>query len=144
MTVLMSGCGWSTAAGRMSDGPRLSRAAFVSRVEAACARRSRTIAALPRPRGSDDRKPFFATVAELERQELEALAAIRPPHRDEREFLRLVAASAEIAEISRRFLAAVDRDNAHARRRALADAERVSSAYDRAARRLKIACRQSA
>ena len=145
VTVLLSGCGWRTAAGTIADedAPRLSRAAFVSHVEAACARRARAIGVLVRPSGEDDRRHFFATVAALERAEATALASLRPPRRDEPKFARLVAASVELASISQRFVVAIARDDAHARRRALADAERASSAYDRAARQLKIACRQS-
>ena len=126
-----------------ADGPRLSRAAFVSQVEAACARRTKAIAALPRPRRKDAREQFFANVAGLELDEASALASIQPPRRDEPEFARLVAASRELALISQRFLVGVARDDAHARRRALADAERASAAYDRAAKQLKLACRQS-
>lgn len=145
VAVLTTGCGWS-AASRFApaDGPRLSRAAFVSRVEAACARRDRAIAALPRPRAKRDRKGFFAMVAAIEREEAEALASVRPPRRDEAEFGRLAGASADLARISERFLLAVVRDEAHERRRALADAERASAAYDRAANRLRLACRQAA
>jgi hypothetical protein len=144
LAVLVAGCGWQSAVGTMGDdGPRLSRAAFVSRAEAACARRTRAIAALPRPRAEDDRKPFFAAVAALERTEAAALAALRPPRRDEPEFARLVSASVNLAAISERFVVALARDDAHARRRALADAERATAAYDRAAKRLKLACRQS-
>lgn len=146
VVVLLSGCGWRTAAGTIGadEGPRLSRAAFVSRVEAACARRTRAIAALPRPRAEDDRKPFFAAVAVLELEEADTLASLRPPRRDERKFARLLGASDELARISAQFVVAISRDDAHARRRALADVERTSSAYDRAARRLRIACRQAA
>ncbi len=145
VTVLLTGCGWRTSLGPpgSADGPRLSRAAFVSRAEAACAQRTRAIAALPRPRKASEREQFFANVAGFELEEAAALAGIRPPRRDEREFARLAAASAELARISQRFLVGVARDDAHARRRALADAERASSAYDRAARKLRIACRQS-
>lgn len=145
VALLASGCGWRTAAGTIGadDGPRLSRAAFVARAEAACGRRTRGIAALPRPRGKDDREQFFANVAIFELEEASALASLRPPLRDEREFARLVSAGAELAEISERFVVALARDDAHARRRALADAERASAAYDRAARKLRLACRQS-
>jgi hypothetical protein len=143
--ALLSGCAWRTAAGPVaSDEPRLSRAEFVSRVEATCERRARTIAQLPRPRTKRDRKSFFATVAALEREEAQALASVHPPRRDEAEFARLAAASTELAEIAERFVDAVTRNDAHERRRAVADAERVSAAYDRAARRLRLACRQSA
>jgi hypothetical protein len=144
-TILLSGCGWRTAAGTIGDDdPRLSRAAFVSRVEAACAQRTRAIAALPRPRAKEDRRPFFTSVAQLERAEAETLASLRPPRRNQAEFVRLVAASVELATISERFVVAIARDDPHARRRALADAERASAAYDRAAKQLGIACRQSA
>jgi hypothetical protein len=145
-TVVLSGCGWRTSLGPVGspDGPRLSRTEFVSQVEAACTRRTKAIAALPRPRREDDREQFFANVAGLELEEASALASIRPPRPDEGEFARLVAASRELALISQRFLIGVARDEAHARRRALSDAERASSAYDRAAKQLRITCRQSA
>jgi hypothetical protein len=146
VAVLASGCAWSAQRGLApSDdaGPRLSHGALVRRAEAACARRTRTLAALPRPRTKAQARRFFARVAALERAELEALAALRPPRRDEREYARLVGASFELAEVSERFHVAVVRGDAHERRRALAAAERASEAYDRAARRLGLACRQS-
>jgi hypothetical protein len=126
------------------ESPRLSHAELVPRAQAACAKRTRALAALARPRTKTDRRAFFAAVASIERAEAEALASLRPPRRDEREFARLVTASIELAEISERFLLAVVRDNVHERRRALADADRASAAYDRAARRLRLTCRQSA
>lgn len=144
-TVLLSGCGWRTSLGPSgtADGPRLSRAAFAKQVEAACAQRRKAIAALPRPRRKDDREQFFENIAGLELEEASTLASIRPPLRYEAEFARLVAASAEHARIAQRFLVGVARKDPHARRRAVADAERASAAYDRAAKRLKLACRQS-
>jgi hypothetical protein len=126
------------------ESPRLSHAELVSRAEAACAKRTRALAALARPRAKADRRAFFAAVASIERAEAEALSSLRPPRRDEREFARLLGASAELADISERFLVAVAHDDAHERRRALADAERASTAYDRAARRLRLTCRQAA
>ena len=126
------------------ESPRLSHAELVSRAEAACAARARAIAALPRPRAKDHRRTFFATVAAIEREEADALSSLRPPRRDEGEFARLAGASAELAEISERFLVAVARDDVHERRRAFADAERASAAYDRSAKRLGLTCRQSA
>jgi hypothetical protein len=146
LAVLLTGCAWTAQRPLPSpeDGrPRLSHAALVRRAEVACARRSRALAALPRPRTKAQARRFFARVAALERAELEALAALRPPRRDEREYARLLEASLELAEISQRFQAAVVRDKPHERRRALAAAERASAAYDRAARRLDLACRQS-
>jgi hypothetical protein len=143
---LASGCGWLAATRPLAadDPPRLSRPAFVSQVEAACARRARALGSLPRPRAAAQRRGFFARVAAVERAEAVALASLRPPRRDEREFGRLLAASVELAEIAERFVVAVARSDGHERRRALADAERASAAYDRAARRLRLACRQSA
>lgn len=149
VAVTASGCSSLASTPLRSAGvgpgsPRLSHAALVSRAEAACSRRARALPALPRPRTKSQRREFFTRVAAIERAELEALARLRPPRNDEREFALLVAASAELAEISERFLVAVVRPDAHERRRALADAERASAAYDRAARRLRLACRQSA
>jgi hypothetical protein len=123
--------------------PRLSHAALVRKADAACGRRSRALAALPRPRTNAQARGFFSRVAAVERAEVEALAALRPPKRDELKYARLVAASFELAEIAKRFHLAVRRGDEHERRRALAAAERASAAYDRAARRLGVACRQS-
>lgn len=127
-----------------AERPRLSHAALVRRAEAVCGRRSRALAALPRPRTKAQRRSFFGRVAGLERAELEALAVLRPPERDERDYARLVAASFDLAEISKRFHLAVIRNDEHERRRALAAADRASERYDRAAGRLGLACRQSA
>jgi hypothetical protein len=146
LAAALSGCGWLAgprpfAAG--GDGPRLTRAAFVEQAEAACARRSRAITVLPRPSSAAERRVFFARVATLLRLEFGALAALRPPTADEREFGDLLRASGELTQIAARFHLAVVRDDAHVRRRALADAERASEAYDRAARRLRLACRHA-
>jgi hypothetical protein len=147
--VAMSGCSTLGAtplrsAGAGAERPRLSHAAFVRRADAACARRARELAALRRPRTSADRRAFFADVARIQRAEADALAALPPPRRDDREYARLVAASAELAEISQRFVLAVVRHDTHGRRRALANADHASAAYDRAAKRLSLTCRQSA
>jgi hypothetical protein len=147
LAAFSSGCGWLGTARPVSgssDAPRLSRATLVARVEAACALRTRALAALPRPRTKKQRREFFARVAAIERTEFATLAALRPPRDDEREFHRLVDASGELAEISHRFHGAVVENKPHERRRAVAQAERASEAYDRAARRLGLACSQSA
>ena len=120
----------------------MSRSAFVLAAETACGRRAHTLTALPPPRTAADRRAFFASVASAERLEAAALAALRPPVRDEAQFDRLLAASTELAEISERFLVAVARDDGNGRRRALAEAERAGAAYDAAARRLGLDCRQ--
>ena len=145
LVVLLSGCAWASRPLTPAEdaGPRLTHAALVRKAEAACDRRSRTLAALPRPRTKAQVKHFFARVAAVERAEVEALAALRPPERDELKYARLVAASLELAEIAERFHVAVVRSEDHERRRALAAADRASAAYDRAARRLGLACRQS-
>jgi hypothetical protein len=146
LAAVLSGCGWLAASRPVAfdDGSRLSRAELVARAETACLRRAGDIAALRRPRTSADRRAFFAEVARIERAEADALAALRPPRRDEREFARFVVASAELADVAEQFVVAVVRDDAHERRRAVADAEHASSAYDRASRQLGLACRQSA
>jgi hypothetical protein len=146
LAALLSGCAWLGASRPSSaaDGPRLSRADLVSRAEAACLQRARALAALRRPRTRADRRAFFTQVASIERAEADALAALRPPRRDEREYVRLLVASAELAEVSERFVVALARNNGHGRRRALADADQASAAYDRAARGLGLSCRQSA
>ena len=51
---------------------------------------------------------------------------------------------ARLAEVAGRFHTAVVRKNGNERRRAVAAADHASAAYDRAARRLGLACRQSA
>ena len=144
LTVLATGCGWLAASRPVGtdERPRLSRSAFVRAAETACGRRARTLAALPRPRTDAERRAFFASVASAERLEAAALAALRPPVRDEPDFDGLLAASAELAVISDRFLVAVARDDGNGRRRALAAAERAGAAYDDAARSLGLDCRQ--
>ena len=143
---LASGCGWlvSPLPVRVEDEPRLSHVTFERRAEAACARRSRELAALPRPRTKAERRAFFHRVARIERVEAAALAELHPPRAAEREFARLLGASVELAEVAQRFVAALAADDVHERRRAVADADRASAAYDRAARRLRLACRQAA
>ena len=146
LAVLLSGCGWAASqlAPPPDTTPRLSRAALVRQAEAACTRRSRGIDSLRRPRTKEQAKHFFERVAALERAELRSLAVLRPPKRDEREYSRLVAASFELAQIAERFHVALIRGDEHERRRAQAAADRASTAYDRAARRLGLACRQTA
>jgi hypothetical protein len=127
-----------------SDVPRLSRAAFVSRAEAACSARARALAAIPRPHTKADRRVFFTRVAHVMRTETLGLAVLAPPRGDEPEFKRLLVASAKLAAVSERFVAALPRSKARERRGALAEADHASEAYDRAARRLGLSCRQSA
>jgi hypothetical protein len=147
LALLAGGCDWP-AAGRpvapRGDEPRLSRTAFTTRANAICARRARALAALGRPPRGARAAAFFARVAEFERAEAERLAALRPPSDLDRDFARLALASGELAVGAARFHAAVVADDAHERRRALADADRVATAYDRAARRLGLTCRQTA
>ena len=145
LALLLSGCAWASrpVSARQDLGPRLTHAALVRKAEAACGRRSRALAALPRPKTEAQAKRFFRRVAAIERAEVEALAALLPPRRDELKYGRLVAASLELAEIAKRFHVAVVRGDEHERRRAIAAADRASGAYDRAARRLGVACRQS-
>ena len=148
--ALASGCTALTAtrsgvAGYGSDrGPRLTRPELVARANAICARRARTIAELERPSGGAQTRRFFARVARIERAEFLAFTELRPPPAQERDYTRLLAASFELVGVSERFHAAVVSRDAHARRRALADADRVSTSYDRAARQLGLTCRQLA
>lgn len=148
IAVATTGCSFAGSTPLRASGareqPRLTRAAFVARVETVCARRARALAALPRPRAKADRRAFFVRVATIEHTEANTLISLNPPRRLEREFIDLVAASAVLADTADRFAVAVVRDDAHSRRRALADAERASAQYDRAARRLRLKCRQSA
>jgi hypothetical protein len=69
---------------------------------------------------------------------------LRPPAAIERDYARFLGASLELARISERFYVAFLNDDGHARRRALADAERISTAYDRAAQDLGLSCTQRA
>lgn len=123
--------------------PRLARTELVARANAACAARARALAALARPVGRARTRRFFGSVAAIERREFMALAALRPPKAQEADYLRFLAASLELARVSERFHAAVVGNDAHARRRALADAERLSESYDRVAGSLGLACRQT-
>lgn len=145
LAALLSGCGWlgSRPLGA-GDEPRLSRAELATRAEAACSHRARALAALPRPRTQAGRRAFFVTVARLEREEADALASLSPPRELERDYARLVGTSTELAAISERFVVALARGDGLERRRGLADADQASGAYDRAARRLGLTCRQSA
>ena len=144
LAVLSAGCGWLGASRPVGSdgGPRLSHAVLVQRVEAGCGRRIRALAALPRPGAKAERRLFFAQVAAIVRAEADALAALTPPSRDERNLARLLIATDELAAVSERFVVAVARNDAHERRRAVADADRAAAAYDRAARNLGVACRQ--
>jgi hypothetical protein len=147
--VALSGCG--SAPGYEEVGgvleadhrPRLSRAALISTANSVCAQRSLAIDQLPKPRRGAEAARFFARVATIERDEARALATLRPPQALERDYAALLAASAELASVAARFHAAVVRDDGYERRIALADADQASAAYDRAARRLGLACRQS-
>jgi hypothetical protein len=146
LALSATGCGW-LAAGRpalsTADGPRLSRAALADRANAICARRTRALARLAKPRGPAQTRAFFARVAAIERAEAIALAGLRPPRDQERDFARLVRASSDLALTAGQFHAAIVHPDVHGRRRAYADAERLSLEYDRAARRLGLACRQT-
>jgi hypothetical protein len=145
VAVLLSGCAWAgrPLATAQETGPRLTHAALVRKAAAACDRRTRALAALPKPRTKAQSRRFFGRVAAVERAEFEALVVLRPPKRDERKYAGLLVASFELAEVAKRFHVAVLRGDEHERRRALAAAERASAAYDRAAFRLGVACRQS-
>jgi hypothetical protein len=116
----------------------------VSRAETACGARARALASLPRPHTKAERRAFFTGVAKVMRAETLGLAVLAPPRRDEKEFKRLLVASAKLAAVSERFVAALPRSKARERRRALAEADHASQAYDRAARSLGLTCRQSA
>lgn len=149
--ALASGCsalpvavGRAVAPDEAAGKPRLSKAELVSSANAICAQRALAIQELPRPQGADQTQRFFARIAGLERAEFVALANLRPPRVQERDYTRLLAQSLELARVSERFHVAVVRDDKHGRRRALADVDRVSEAYDRAAKRLGLACRQTA
>jgi hypothetical protein len=149
LAALAAGCGGSGRGNFQaspydgSSAPRLAKAELVSRANAICARRTRALAELPKPAGRAASPLFFARVAKLERTEFLALTALRPPRADEQGYVRLLAASLALARVSDRFYEAVVARDAHARRRALADVDRISEAYDRAARRLGLACRQT-
>ena len=123
--------------------PRMTAGGLVNAANTVCAQRSTALAQLTRPRSRPESRQFFAQVATIERDEARSLAAFRPPVALEADYAALLAASGELAAVAERFHGAVVRNDPHERRRALASAERASEAYDRAARRLGLACRQS-
>jgi hypothetical protein len=146
LVVLATGCSRLAAVPSAGTGgtPRLTRVEFAARAEAACAARARALAALTRPRTNAQRRVFFIRVAAIMRSETVSLAVLAPPRRDEREFKRLLLASGRLAAVSQRFVRALAPKKARERRHALAEADHASAAYDRAARRLGLDCRQSA
>lgn len=149
IVLLCCGCGSVPGYGDVGNAletdhrPRMTRGALVTAANSICANRTTALGQLSRPRGPAQSREFFARVATIERDEARSLSTLRPPLALERDYASLLAASAELARVAERFHTAVVRDDDHERRRALSDADRVSEAYDRAARRLGLACRQT-
>ena len=150
VALLASGCGSVPGYGDVGavldadHRPRLSRAALVATANSVCAQRRLALEQLPRPARPAEARDFFARVATIERDEARSLSTLRPPRSLERDYASLVAASVRLADVASRFHEAVVRKNGNERRRAVADADHASAAYDRAARRLGLACRQAA
>jgi hypothetical protein len=150
IAALITGCSMSQVSRTQASphgagsGPRLARIELRTRANAICERRRHALDQLPRPGGRVATRRFFARIAELERTEFLALSGLRPPRADERNYLRFLATSLALVRVADRFHAAVVAGDTHARRRALADADRVSQSYDRAAARVGLSCRQTA
>jgi hypothetical protein len=148
LSALASGCSW-LATPRIADGggttrPVLSEGELVHGANAICRRRAKAIRSLRAPRGREGKRRLFSRVVAIERAEFTSLATLRPPPAIERDYARFLGASLELVRISERFYVAFLNKDGHARRRALADAERISAAYDRAAQDLGLSCTQKA
>jgi hypothetical protein len=149
-----SGCGASTETGPSASAgpeasvsrperPRLSASALTTRANAVCSRRQRELAALPKPGPGVELADVMARVITIERREALGLLELRPPAAQEVAYARLVAASVELVKTTGRLRASLAAKGNGSRHAALAEAERVSRAYDRAAAELGLLCRQT-